>query len=35
MSRIASCSCGQLKLTMAGDPTEVTVCHCLEPEIDR
>lgn len=30
MSRIASCSCGQLKLTMVGDPTEVTVCHCFE-----
>ena len=30
MSRIASCSCGQLKLIMQGDPTEVTVCHCFE-----
>ncbi|HEX6119941.1 MAG TPA: GFA family protein [Dongiaceae bacterium] len=30
MSRTASCSCGQLILTMAGDPGAVTVCHCLE-----
>ena len=30
MSRIASCSCGQLVVTMKGDPTEVTVCHCFE-----
>jgi hypothetical protein len=30
MSRIASCSCGQLKLTMEGDPTDVTLCHCFE-----
>ena len=30
MPRIATCSCGQLKLTMQGDPTDVTVCHCFE-----
>jgi hypothetical protein len=30
MIRTASCSCGQLKLTMQGDPTDVTVCHCFE-----
>lgn len=27
--RIASCSCGQLTATAAGDPIRVSVCHCL------
>ena len=25
----ASCRCGQLRLTVAGDPVRVSVCHCL------
>ena len=28
--RGASCSCGQLRLTVRGDPVLVSVCHCLE-----
>jgi hypothetical protein len=28
-TRIASCSCGQLSITLAGDPLGVGVCHCL------
>ena len=27
--RTASCSCGQLTATVAGDPIRVGVCHCL------
>lgn len=27
--RIASCRCGQLRVTVAGDPVRVSVCHCL------
>lgn len=27
--REATCSCGQLRVTTAGDPWEVTMCHCL------
>ena len=26
----ASCRCGQLKATVAGDPVRVSVCHCLD-----
>jgi hypothetical protein len=29
MPRTASCSCGQLSLTAEGDPTRVSLCHCL------
>jgi hypothetical protein len=29
LSRIASCSCGQLHLQVQGDPLGVGVCHCL------
>ena len=29
-SRVASCSCGQLRLTCEGDPVRVSICHCLE-----
>jgi hypothetical protein len=25
----AQCSCGQLRVTLAGDPIRVSVCHCL------
>ena len=28
-SRTASCRCGQLKATVAGEPVRVSVCHCL------
>jgi hypothetical protein len=27
--RVASCSCGQLRLTVSGEPIRVSVCHCL------
>jgi hypothetical protein len=27
--REASCSCGQLKLVVEGEPSRVSVCHCL------
>jgi hypothetical protein len=30
MERTASCSCGQLRITCAGEPEGVSVCHCLE-----
>lgn len=28
--RHASCSCGQLHLTISGEPARVSMCHCLE-----
>lgn len=28
-TRIASCSCSQLKAQVTGEPTRVSVCHCL------
>ena len=28
-SRTASCSCGQLKIEVAGEPLGIGVCHCL------
>ena len=28
--RIAACSCGQLHLTINGEPARVSICHCLE-----
>lgn len=28
--RIASCSCGQLKVSLSAEPVRVSVCHCLE-----
>ena len=27
--RTASCRCGQLRATVAGEPVRVSVCHCL------
>jgi hypothetical protein len=27
--REASCSCGQLRVTVTGDPVRVSICHCL------
>jgi hypothetical protein len=29
MTREAACSCGQLRVTVEGDPIRVSVCHCL------
>jgi hypothetical protein len=29
-TRIASCSCGRLRVTCAGEPARVSMCHCLE-----
>ena len=29
-TRTASCSCGQLRVTVTGEPVRVSVCHCLE-----
>lgn len=28
--RIATCACGQLRVTCAGEPGKVSLCHCLE-----
>jgi len=27
-SRVAQCSCGQLKATCEGDPIRISICHC-------
>ena len=29
-TRRAACSCGQLRLTIEGEPSRIAVCHCLE-----
>lgn len=29
-NRTASCSCGQLRITCAGEPVRISICHCLE-----
>lgn len=29
-TRIAACSCGQLRLTCKGEPERISICHCLE-----
>jgi hypothetical protein len=29
MTREASCSCGQLRVTVQGEPVRISVCHCL------
>ena len=29
-TRIASCSCSQLSLTVSEEPIRVSICHCLE-----
>src|SRR5262245_51270776 len=29
-NRRASCSCGQLNLTIEGEPARISMCHCLE-----
>lgn len=28
-SREATCSCGQLRVTIEGDPVRISMCHCL------
>ena len=28
--RRAACSCGQLELTIEGEPSRISMCHCLE-----
>jgi hypothetical protein len=28
--RMASCSCGQLRITCEGEPLRISICHCLE-----
>ncbi|MFN2470768.1 MAG: aldehyde-activating protein, partial [Gaiellaceae bacterium] len=28
-NRHAACSCGQLRLTVEGEPVRVSICHCL------
>jgi hypothetical protein len=30
MTRRAACSCGQLNLTIEGEPSRIAMCHCLE-----
>lgn len=30
MTRVATCSCGQLRLACEGEPVRVSVCHCLD-----
>jgi hypothetical protein len=30
ITRAASCSCGQLRLECQGEPTRISICHCLE-----
>lgn len=29
-TRVASCSCGQLRVTCSGEPERVSICHSLE-----
>jgi hypothetical protein len=29
-TRHATCSCGQLNLTIQGEPARISLCHCLE-----
>ena len=30
ITRVASCSCGQMRLTCEGEPVRISMCHCLE-----
>ncbi|HEX8164253.1 MAG TPA: GFA family protein [Beijerinckiaceae bacterium] len=30
MRRVATCACGQLQVTLEGDPTQVLACNCRE-----
>lgn len=29
-TRVASCSCGKLRIACEGEPVRISVCHCLE-----
>jgi hypothetical protein len=29
-TRVASCSCRQLRVTCKGEPVRISICHCLE-----
>ena len=29
MNKSAACSCGQLQVTVEGDPMQIALCHCL------
>lgn len=29
-ARVASCSCGQLRIACEGEPVRISICHCLE-----
>jgi hypothetical protein len=29
VNRTATCSCGQLKATVSGEPIRIAICHCL------
>lgn len=29
-TRVATCSCGQLRVTCVGEPPRVSICHCLD-----
>jgi hypothetical protein len=29
-TRHAACNCGQLRLTIEGEPSRISMCHCLE-----
>ena len=29
-TRRAACNCGQLQLTIEGEPARISMCHCLE-----
>ncbi|UPT61875.1 MAG: GFA family protein [Hyphomonadaceae bacterium JAD_PAG50586_4] len=29
-TRLATCSCGQLRVTCEGEPVRISICHCLE-----
>ncbi len=30
MRRVATCSCGELRVTCEGEPVRLSVCHCLD-----
>lgn len=30
VTRVASCSCGQLRIACDGEPVRISICHCLE-----
>jgi hypothetical protein len=30
MTRVANCTCGQLQIRCSGEPTKVSLCHCLD-----